>query len=498
MKNSFYKSRKFKYGSTATLFTIAFIAIVVIFNVIYTALASRFSWYIDMTTNKVFTLSQEAKDIMSDITDEVHIYFASEPDALMNGENAAYMRYIYTTATQLEEEFSNVHVDCVDVLKNPSFFREYYNTANTDIDTDSVVVVSGGEVRIFKAEAFFTFNDETYEEAWAYNGEKRLISGIMQVTQTETPKVVFTTEHGEELNTVDASNLAGLFTDNGFTVETVNLANDELDDDTRIMIIYNPVYDFLGSEADDEAYNEIRKIDEFLDGYGCLMVFCDPEHVDNLTNLNEFLEEWGIAFQGNTYIRDKEHAVSVDGYSIIPEYQSETLGASIYQELSNLATPPKAVIRKSMPIEILWDKGGDLSGSRDVSAVLKSYNSSELVVDGSVQASGSYNVVTISQETRIIDNEYYYSYVMALGSPSFASSTYLISNSYANEDILSAAMKGVGKERVLANLTFKAFDKDEITITTEQSNKWTIAMTLVIPLIVTICGSVILIRRKHA
>lgn len=481
----------------ATAFTIGFIAIVVIFNIIFTALASKYSWYIDMTEEQVFTLSDEAKEIMSDITNEVKIIFASEPDVLMTGSDSTYMRYVYTTAKQLEEECANITVECVNVLKHPSYFREYYNTTNTDIDSDSVVVVSGDEIRIFAAEAFFTF-DENYEYVWAYNGEYKLISGIMQVTQTDTPIVAFTTEHGESLDDNGAGNLATLFADNGFEVQTVNLANETLDDDCRILVIYNPRYDFVGSEADASQFNEIQKIDDFLDDYGCLLVFAEPQYVDNLTNLNEFLEEWGISYVGDTYIRDKDHAMTVDGYGIVTEYQSDTLGASIYSELSALSTPPKAMIYKSMPIDILWESGGDLSGSRDVSAVLKSHDTSELVVDGEVTEVGSYNVMTISRETRIVDNEYYYSYVIAAGSPTFSDGAYVVSNSYANKDVLSAAMKAVGRERVLAVLDFKPFDDDDITITTDEANKWTAAMTLAIPVIVAACGIYIVTRRKHA
>lgn len=497
MRNSFTQSRKFKYGSMATAFTIGFIAIVVIFNIIFTALASRYNWYIDMTNEQVFTLSDEAKEIMSDITNEVKIIFASEPDVLMTGSDSAYMRYVYTTAKQLEESFSNITVECVNVLKHPSYFREYYNTTNTDIDSDSVVVVSGSEIRIFAAEAFFTF-DKNYENVWAYNGEYKLISGIMQVTQTDTPIVAFTTEHGESLDENGAGNLATLFADNGFEVQSVNLANETLDDDCRILVIYNPRYDFIGSEADASQFNEIQKIDDFLDDYGCLLVFAEPAYVDNLTNLNEFLEEWGISYVGDTYIRDKDHAMTVDGYGIVTEYQSDTLGASIYSELSKLSTPPKAMIYKSMPIDILWESGGDLSGSRDVSAVLKSHDTSELVVDGEVTEVGSYNVMTISRETRIVDNEYYYSYVIASGSPTFSDGAYVVSNAYANKDVLSAAMKAVGRERVLAVLDFKPFDDDDITITTDEANHWTAAMTLVIPVIVAACGIYVVTRRKHA
>ena len=498
-RNSFLNSRKFKYGSVATAFTVAFVAIVVIFNIIFTALANKYMWYIDMTKEQVFTLSEEAKEIMSDITEDVYIHFASEPDELMNGTNSSYTRYIYTTALQLEDEFPNVHVDAVSVLKNPSYFREFYQTTASDIDTTNVIVESGGEVRNFAATAFFTFNDVSDPSTvWAYSGEKRLISGIMQVTQTDNPIVYFTTEHGEALNTQDALTLWELFSENGFTVLPINLSQETVDDDCRIMVIYDATYDFLGAEAEDPSRNEIEKIDKFLDRYGCLIVFGDPAHVDKLTNLNEFLEEWGIAFEGQATVRDTEHSMSVDGYSIIAEYQKETLGASIYSDLNDLATPPKSIIRKSAPIDILWETGGGLNGSREVSAVLKSYDTAELVKDGMVVDNGAFNLVTVSRETRIVSNEYYYSYVMAAGSPTFAGKGYLDSNAYANDDILSAAMKAVGRERVLAVLERKPFDKSEITVTTAEANSWTVRMTTILPVLFAIAGLVVITRRKHS
>ena len=496
MRKNIYNQRKFKYGSVATLFTAAFIAIVVVFNIVFNALATKYMWYVDMTAEQVFTLSDEARDIMSDITEDVNIYFASEPDELMSGSNSSYLRYIYTTALQLEEAFPNVHVECESVLKNPAFFREFYNTAATDIDTDSVVLESGGEVRVFKPQAFFIFNDTSDESTvWAYNGEKRLISGIMQVTQTETPRVTFTTSHGEDIS--GSVNLATIFAENGFTVDTVDLTSDEIDDDCRILVIFNPIYDFIGAEAEDASKNEIEKVDSFLDNYGCLMVFSSPEYADNLTNLNEFLAEWGIEFVGNTTVRDYDHAMSSDGYSVVAQYQKDTLGASIYSDLNALSTPPKTIIKKSAPINILWDSDGSTTGNRTVSSVLKSYDTSELIKDGSSVEKGSYDLVTVSRESRIVNNEYYYSYVMAFGSPSFASSAYINTNAYANEDILAATMKAVGRERVLAVLDYKPFDKDEITVTTAEANRWTVAMTTVLPAITALCGLAVIIRRKR-
>lgn len=496
MRNSLI-SKKLKYGSLATVFTVAFVAFVIIFNVIFTALAEKYMWYIDMTKEQVFSLSEEAKDVMSDITEEVNIYFASEPDVLLTGGYSAYTRYVYTTALQLAEEFPNVKVECVDVMKNPSFFKEFYNTSATIIDPYSVIVESNGEIRVFSIAAFFTCDDQNdLSTAWAYNGEKRLISGIMQVTQTESPKVIFTTQHGESLE--DAVSLGAVFAENGYEVQTVDLANDTIPADCRVMVVYNPMYDFIGAEAEDAAKNEIEKLDKFLDNYGCLIVFCDPEYVGKLTNLNELLEEWGIQFVANTTVRDHGNSMSIDGYSIVAQYQPDTMGGSIYMDLNELTTPPKTLIRKAAPINLLWEKKETLGGTRIASAVLKSFDKSELMVDGMSTETGSYNVVAITRESRIVDNEYYYSYVMAVGSPSFAADGYINSDAYANEDIIAATMKATGRERVLAVLSYKAFDTSSITITTAEAMKLTAAMTLIIPIIITICGAVVLIRRKHS
>ena len=99
--SSFYKTKRFRYGSAATAFTCAFIAVVILFNVAFTALATKYMGYIDMTAEEVFTLSEAAKELLSDVDDEVNIYFASEPDELMEGTYSPYMKYIYTTALQL-------------------------------------------------------------------------------------------------------------------------------------------------------------------------------------------------------------------------------------------------------------------------------------------------------------------------------------------------------------------------------------------------------------
>ena len=496
-RTGFFKTKSFRYGSTATAFTAAFIAVVVVFNIIFTALANRYLWYIDMTKEEIFTLSEATKEILADVDEEIHIYFASEPDVLMQGDTSMYTRFVYNTALQLETEFENVHVTCKDIVKNRSFFERFRTNTATQIYTTSIIVESGGEAQVLALQSFFTTNPDD-GTVWAYSGERKFVSAILQVTSTELPVVYFTSEHGESVGS-SAQALFDLFTENGFEVRTINLAKEEIDEDARIVIINNPRFDFIGAEADDESANEIRKLDRFLDKFGCLLVFADPDHAARLTNLSEFLEEWGVGFTPNTAIRDTEHSISTDGFSVVAKYDTTTLGNSIYKDLTqNLDTLPKTISRYSMPIRILWEEGGSVSGSRDVSSILTTYDTAEAMHDDAVVETGTFNLLTLSRESRIINNEEYYSFVVVSGSSAFADSKYLLSNAYANSDILASTMKATGREKVLADIDFKVFDDTTLDITTAQANDWTVALTLVLPCIASITGLVIWVRRKHA
>ena len=320
-------------------------------------------------------------------------------------------------------------------------------------------------------DSFFIF-DDNYQNIWGYNGENKLVSAIYQVTASDMPIVCFTKGHGETSGEKRA--IHTMFSDAGFDVREIDLSLEDIPADCRIIIADAPLYDFIGREAESESANEIAKLDTFLDSYGCFMIFADYEKSANLVNLNEFLEEWGISFRSNTYLRDYDHATSVDGITVIAEYvdkdsaEDGALGASLYADISELDSMPKTVCRYAMPV-----------GEETLS-------------------SGSETIMTLSRDKVIINNENYYSYVLACGSASFTSSDYLLSNAYANSEILRSAMLAMGRERILTDIPYKAFDKTDITITTKQANAWTVLFTAALPVCISAAGVFVYVRRKHS
>lgn len=483
------KSRSFKRGSFSAALTVVVVAAVIILNVIVSAIAQKYYWYIDMTKDSVFKLSDEAITIVDGIDSEINIIFCDEADALQSN---IYQKSIYNTALELSSRFDNINIKHLDIYKNPSSISKYKMTAATQITKKSVIIESGGEYRVYPVTAFFVFNDETYTDAWAYNGEYKLISAILQVTADEHPKAYFTIGHGEQL--VDEA-LWSLFSEAGYEVSTINLMDEDIAADARFVIINDPIYDFQGISADTVGRSsEIEKLDDFLDDFGCLMVFVDPD-TGELPELSAFLEEWGISFDGHA-VKDYDHSLTTDGYAVSAQYaMGETTGASLISTITSLAAPPKAIVKYATPIRLTFTE----NGARTVSSVLTS--SKDAVIcdeDGVIVDSGTYNLMTLSRETRYVDNQAQYSYVLAAGTTNFATYEYIGQKAYSNSDILYAAMKQMGKERVPLDLDFKPFDDTSLDITSSEATSWAVVMITVLPLLALIVCAVILVRRKHA
>lgn len=492
---AFFKKKKFRYGSAAVAFTCVVIAAVILFNVVFSALADKLLWFVDMTSGQLFTLSDATHELLKDIDEEITINFCQPLDTLTENET---QNLIYQCAKEYEKSFDNIKIEYLDIITNPAAIEKYANSSNTRIKTTSVVVTSDTDFRTFTLESFFATDSET-QEVLAFDGELKLTSAILQLT-SDSPIAYFSTGHGETTGTSDATrpDLWKLFETAGYQVKTIDLSKEEFDEEAQVLIINDPIKDFQGFN---DAVNEIEKIAKFLDDLGNLMVFIDPETPD-LPELEALLEEWGIKVE-DAVIKDSVNALSTDGLKIDAYYPTDTMGSGLHTSLRNHDSIPKTVVNYARPLSIIWGvDGNDVTNSvstRHASAVLTTYNTAKAFSfdEKELDAKSPFNLMTITREEQIIDNEVYYSYVMVTGSTDFATDAYLHSSAYANGEILYSAMRFMGKETVPTNISHKYLEDKSLDITTESANNWTLAVTVIAPVIVFAIGVVIQIRRKH-
>ena len=482
-------ARKFKFGAISVALSIVVIAAVVVVNVLFSAFAYKNNWYVDLTESKLYELSDAGRELIDTVESDITIHFCAPFDKL---ESNYMTNMVLNLVKEISAEYDNISYDYIDINKNPSKLDKYKSTEDTVFTTSTVIVEnSNGAFRALNMVNMFYYNDESYSDPWAFNGELRLITAMLQCVQLETPIAYFTNTHGETIS----QGLAQLLADAGFTVLPIDLSKEEIDESARIIVISGPKYDFEGiSEYTNGKKSEIEKIDDFLDSFGSLMVFMEPD-AQELPELETFLSEWGIEFD-DAKLKDTTNSEGGDTFTIVGNYSLEdTLGAKLVDELISSGTPPKTIVKDARPVNILWDS--NQSHGRQVSAAVYSASTAERHADDGTVESGRYPLVVVSQEARYIDNTPHPAYVFAVGSTEFASDQAL-KPSYANSYILYTMMREMGKMQVPIELELKVFESNDISITTGASHAWTWATVAIIPGVIAALGIVVYIRRKHA
>ena len=368
--------KKLRYGGLSIALTALLIAIVVLLNVVISSLAAKHLWFIDMTSNDIYTLSDKCVTELNnavygyddesgnhikglnDIREEngekpvnVTIYFCDDPDNLMADSS---QRYVYETALALAERCEYINVDYLDWEYNPSTVRKYERSGNY-INSYSVIVdadnyyTDGSNWTVMNLSRFYVPNENNTAYV-GYKGERAFASAILTVANVTSPIVYFTKNHSE---TFFDESLAELLADVGYKIEIADISDPdfEFSENGALCVIYNPQKDF--------AADELAKLDKFVNDNNSLMVFMGSKS-PTLPTFEDYLETWGIVYQRhmdsngklhNYTIKDSTHALSADGLTIKGNYVTTGgLGQDVYSKVLNNGYAPSVVFDNAMSI----------------------------------------------------------------------------------------------------------------------------------------------------
>lgn len=228
---------------------------------------------IDITEQKVYTLTDISKKAIENIDKEVKIYLYgySEKHAVTN------------LVKQYCKHNNNIKYQVVTDETNPSLIKEYELEEGYQV----VIIESEGK-RTLKSGNEFTATDfNTFEELDLT--EQEITNGILNATLTNNPKVYFMTGNGE----VSLNNMYVLKTylelEANETYEINLLAAEKVPDDCTVLVIAAPQKDISTSEKD--------KIISYINNGGNLFVTTGLTQSDiGFTNLQAILEFYGVNY----------------------------------------------------------------------------------------------------------------------------------------------------------------------------------------------------------
>ena len=507
------KSRRFRYGSLSVVLTICVIAVVVIVNVIFQTLATRYFWYVDMTSSGTFTLSDDCRDYVADsiipILDadnaslsekqKIRIIFCDDKTAW---EEELVQQYVINTATELAEEFpDHIQIEYINIWNHPSIAKKYNVYADTN-----VVIAYGDRFVLRPLTDFYVFNSANSETSIAYNGEKGLATGILHVAQKDTPMAYLTVNHGETLRD---SSFLNLLVDAGYRYTYLDLMNYDIPEDCELLVTYNPTKDFAVNDGI-SVKDEIVKLDAYLENGGSYMVFVNSDTFvsGSYVNFETYLEQWGVDFMHTEVagiehcytIKDTSQSLSVDGYTLLGSYTTNSRGANIAQSAgySPVVFAGATCISPADGFIVNADGTYQKNGCT-LSPILTSGENAQAWAGGAAVAYASaenpFMMMTLSEK----QTENGTGYILTCTSTKFAAESALNSSVYGNSSVLLASIETIGNDRIPTALTSKPFADSTIdTITVAQKTTITVLLATVPALIVTAAAMIVLIRRKYA
>ena len=289
---------KFKHGSLSVAFTAIFVAVIIVVNILVSAVTTRFpSLNIDLTNEGLNTLSEDALEVAESVENETTIYIIGAEDAVRGDQLYASYGLSYSQvanlADRLAEANSKIKVEFIDPDRNPSFISQYSDDA---LSSGKVLVQTEKRYKVLTVTDMFNVTSNSETGAYEYYSmvDGALANALYLVNLDNVPVVAFATGHGEMLSSEQGSidSLVGLLEDNNFLVKEFNILTEDIPEDASII--------FIGTPTTDYTTEGIAKLDAFISdtemGSSRTLYFTGypTQNWDNMPNLRNFLNEWGL------------------------------------------------------------------------------------------------------------------------------------------------------------------------------------------------------------
>lgn len=254
----------------------------------------------DVTANKIYTLTDDTKEMLSNLTDDITIYVLTEESS--KDED------LDKTLTQMENLSAYITVEYVSPVANPKFYYNYTSDEPTD---NSLIVVGPKNSTVVDYNAIYAYemNYTSYSyEITGYDGEGQLASAIAYVTTENIPKFYMISGHGE-LEFEDT--FLNALTKENVTYEDLTLYSvNEIPDDAQGIIINAPTSDFSSDDAD--------KVIAYLEkgGNAFLLPTFTEESMDNFESI---LDYYGVSVVDGMIVEGDRDYYYQSPYYLFPE-----------------------------------------------------------------------------------------------------------------------------------------------------------------------------------
>ena len=365
------------------------VCVFILANLCAGKLVRFFGLNIDFTGERLYSLSSDTKNALSDLQSQTMVYVISGEDQYPQVLQEFLRRYGFLSP--------KIIIRYIDPYADPVFLDNYIRQGYTLKEFDLLVEGSRGTRHIPSADIL------RYDSGGRPSSlflEEKLTNALVYVNSGRVYSVSFTVGHGE-----DASALEEAFTGSGFSAGKLALMAGGVPD-ADLVVIAGPERDFPAQE--------IVALEKYLESGGRLMLFMGPGS-NRFIELENFLSSWGLSLLSGVVQESLAH-IPGNPAGIIPLFGAHEININFAERQYFLAMPrTRALI---------------IAEDTDAIITRLLLSTRDAYITGAVDQTGPFPLAAVAQKKGAL---------MLFGSSAIYASDIMNTPAYANRDYLARA-----------------------------------------------------------
>ena len=459
----------FKGGAYSIAITAIVLALLIVINILVTALPTTLTKY-DISATKLYSVTSNTKAVVNALEEDVTIYWIVQADA-----EDAIIENLLSKYESLSEHITVVKRN-PDVY--PTFAEQYTDETVTN---NSLVVECGSRSRYISYDDIYLYEMDmtSYSYNTSFDGEGAITSAIDYVVSEELPQIYLLEGHGE-------AELPATFSDQ-LEKENIELQNlslltaDVIPDDADCLIIYAPDSDI--------SNEELEMLADYVETGGKLLVMAGPVEGDSLENLYSLLDDYGVeVVEGIVVEGDREHYAFQAPFALMPEMNSSEITDPLIEERYYPILP--------------------IAQGLDITKTISYITTTELLTtsEASFSKIAGYEMTSYEKEEGDIDGPFALAVslvrdnggqIVWFSSDSFLDETYNAYSSGANVNLVMNAVSGMIGESDAMAIRSKSLNYNYLTISDSTAALLKVIMIGICPLLYLAIGIGVVLRRRR-
>lgn len=527
-KDEHFNTKKIKHGTMSTALTVVFIAMLVMINVVATMIFERYPVTIDLTKDKIYSMSEESEEYVKKVDVDVLVTIFQEESAYTNANE--YNQQAIELLKNYCKMNHHITYRFVDINSNPDVVKNYDDISQSDIVFETKSIVDGEEVKRVRKLGMLdllSFSDdfisqlsqggysvemlkEQYGSDLAVlrsygqyvegsNAEQAFTSALMTVTDPNPVYVTFLTGRDEVPDVYSQQGgspfqyFKTLLIANGYNVNEINITKEDIPENTNVVVIPAPTTDYLE--------NEIAKISDYMNNGGALghqMIYVASYSQKDTPNLDEFLAEYGLEIGDGAICESfQDNYVNYQFITTITDIEGQYKQDIVKSDLMLTS-------QYSRPVNTLFDKEKTVTtekyllSSPNAFTAKLGYNESYEPVPVEKYEEGQQCYCAVSTKTNYEDDgSSTSSNLICVGSEYLLQNNALAAEQFDNAEYFFSVLNGITHKTDGIFIQPKTIKSTVYNINqkTKQILKWT--FSFIIPVAVLIAGLVVWLRRKN-